>query len=114
MANVINFPTKSVRDWQAIEKGLRKIFKRAAFGKEMTDHLCSVMKGYFKKYDIKFTLNVALPAEASNKTVLEPIQQAADKLSKQIHEIVYQMLVHDILRLHVELYTLKGSKPPAG
>lgn len=112
--NIIEFPTRAVREWIMIEKTIRGVLEEAGASPEMTEEVCARMKDVYEKYNHMFTLALKLPLPEymsfeERSAVDDAIRNAVEGLKMDIHEYTSQVLF-DRLRLEIELYKLRSER----
>jgi hypothetical protein len=112
--NVIEFPTRVVREWIMVEKTIREVLEQAGASPEMTKEVCARMKGVYEKYNRMLTLALKLPlpeylSMEQRRAIDDAIRNAVEDFKKQIHEYSSQVLL-DRLCLEIELYKLRSEK----
>lgn len=61
MENIINFPTKSVRDWLIVERELKQQLSGFGFPTSANNRLVQVMKDFFEILDPDFNFSIQAP-----------------------------------------------------
>lgn len=112
IVEVIQFPTRAVRDSAAIERTLRQILNQCGASPDMIEEVCSRTKDYFEKLNIDFGTSCQLPPlpEGLKAVIQDSINQGLKKLFDQIHEYTSKIL-YDRVCLEIELYTLRHEEP---
>jgi uncharacterized FlaG/YvyC family protein len=108
MVKIIKFPTKPVREWACIEKGLHKTLSDAQADKSMISHICKKMKKHYEKYNVglNFNLNLDLPSSAETKEIEKSVEASVESFGKQIRKLMGEVFT-GLLMLEIELYGLK-------
>ena len=112
-SNVIEFPTRIVRNWIEFERVIRGILERSGATPEMMDEICGRMKESWKKFDIQISLPFQIPAglpEWARRVIDDSYQKLTKSLADQIHGYTSD-LIHDRLLLEIELYNLRHEEP---
>ena len=111
-SNVIEFPTRAVRDWIILERTFRGILERSGAPPEMMEEVCARMKEAIEKFNGQFKFALELPPlpERLKKIIDDALQRATKELADQVHEYTNQ-LIFDRLQLEVELYNLRHEEP---
>lgn len=117
MANIIKFPTQSVRDWALIEGAVREILTEANASRQMVDEICASQRIHWEKYsNIQLTFQAEIPGAMGRGTtemVREVIRQGVENMASQIHNLTNEVLL-DLLKKEIELWTLRRNYPDAG
>ena len=89
-SNVIEFPTRTVRNWVAIENIIQKNLQKAGASPEMTQEVCARMKESWEKFDIQLTFALELPPmpEGLRNIVNNSVQKALEGLKKKSMNIL--------------------------
>jgi len=112
--NIIEFPTRSVREWIKVERTIRETLEQAGASQEMTEEVCGRMKEVYEKYDRVFTFALGLPLPEhlsleQRRAIDNSIRNAVEGLTKEIHEYTNQVLF-DRLCIEIELYKMQSEK----
>ncbi len=109
MGDVIEFPSQTLQEWAGIERTLRKTFNEANASTEMQNEILIKMKEVFQRYNVKFTIPIALPKalhEQQKEAIVSSIEQALDNYQKQLNDLMNHVIL-DRLLLEIELYKLR-------
>ena len=108
MADVIEFPIKTVRDWAIIESGMRTSLTQAGASAEMQNEIIDRMQEFYKKYNINFGISYELPAEyeGQREAIISSINQGLADFAKHLHDMMSRIMF-DRLLLEIELYRLR-------
>jgi hypothetical protein len=105
MVKVLAFPTKSVRDWAAIDKVVRSILDDSTVDEQAKATILGRLKEFFalcnRSFDI--TLELALPASSSSQErdmAAESVRTALRSFEEQLHDFFNELLLE---RLKVEV-----------
>jgi hypothetical protein len=112
-SNVIEFPTRAVREWTVLERSFRDVLARSGASPEMMEEVCGRMKEYWKKSDVKISLPIQIPAglpEWARKAIDDSFQKLTKSLADQLHVYTGDLML-DRLRLEVDLYNLRHEEP---
>jgi len=105
MAKIIAFPTKAVRDWQIIEKALRKVLDGTAADQPAKDTIVERMKPVYELCNRSFSFSVDFPLTGS--VSVQERQAVVDAVERSIqqYELGVQQLIDEILleRLSMEI-----------
>lgn len=117
MTNIIQFPTKSVRDWAVMERAIRKVLTEAGASSEIVDEIGPHMKKHYEKYrNMPLAFKTKLPTGMDpeiSKTVNEAIRQGVEGMSEQIHDLTNHVML-DLLKKEIELSSLRMGHPNSG
>jgi hypothetical protein len=71
MGDIVNFPTKSVRDWLIIERAMNEAFSRDRVSSSVQTRLVERMKSFYKllELDFNFTINAKFPSVISQDQI---------------------------------------------
>ncbi|MGD0764227.1 MAG: hypothetical protein ABR929_13745 [Roseiarcus sp.] len=105
MAEIVNFPTKSVRDWLIVERALNDILSQARVSPAAHARIIDRMKAFYSTLDNDFTfsVNASFPHNITEAQAASLVSQIGEKLvvdlSEQLHAFTYKLFVE---RLNVE------------
>ena len=107
-SNVIEFPTRTVRDWIAVQNIIEKNLQQGGASPEMIQEVCARMKESWERLDIQLRFVLELPSlpEELRNIINNSVQKALEGLAKQIHEYSTQVLF-DRLLLEIQLFKLR-------
>jgi hypothetical protein len=110
-SNVIEFPTRAVRDWIGYEKVIQKNMQKGGASPEMIKEVCARMKEAFPKFAASFEFRFDMPLlpQGLGIAVQDSINKALEKFREEIHEYTNQV-IFDRLRLEIELYNVRHGK----
>lgn len=110
-AEIIEFPTRAVRDWIAVENIIQKNLQQAGASPEMIQDVCAQMKESWEKLDIQLTFALELPPmpEGFRNIINNSVKNALEGFKKQIHEYSTQV-IFDRLLLEIQLYKLRHGE----
>lgn len=82
MSNIIEFPTKSVRDWATIEHALLEELSKNTFSPEVQQRLIDIMKSFYEtlSLDFNFTMTAEFPSSLSNIQVTDICSSIAQRV----------------------------------
>lgn len=97
MDNIIEFPTKSVRNYSEIERGLREVLHRAGATESITNTVLQNMDEFIRL--LSFDFNFSIPVESAsalecqfndfNKAFIEFIRKLlAERLNMEVRRII--------------------------
>ena len=111
-SNVIQFPTRAVREWIILERHFQDILERSGASPEMTEEVCARMKEAAEKFNGEFKFALELPPlpEGLKGIIDDAIQKAAKILADQVHEYSWKIML-DRLQLEIDLYSLSHEEP---
>ena len=112
--NIIEFPTRAVREWIMVERTIREVLEQVGASAEMTEEVCARMKDVYERYNRMFTLALKLPLPEylsldQRRAIDDSIRNAVEGLTKEIHDYSSQVLF-DRLCLEIELFKLRSEK----
>jgi hypothetical protein len=58
MTNIVNFPTKPVRDWVVIERSMRKELSRLGFPENVQERITERMQDFYTLLDVDFNYSI--------------------------------------------------------
>lgn len=107
-SNVIEFPTRAVRDWVVMERTIQEIMQEGGGSTEMIKEVCGRMKETWEKYNTQFGFALELPQlpPVLARAINDSVQKAIKDLVDQIHEYTSKIF-YDRLLLEIELYKLR-------
>ena len=110
-SNVIEFPTRSVRDWIGYERVIQKHMQESGASPEMIKQVCTRMKEAFPKFAASFEFRFDMPRlpQGLGTAVQDSINKALEKFREEIHEYTNQ-IIFDRLCLEIELYNARHGK----
>jgi len=112
MGNVINFPSRSVREWADIERTFRELLKQVPLPIEMQNDLLVRMKEFFHRFNAQFGFSFELPPTFSleqQEVILSAFRNAIKDHEKKLHDFMNELLL-DRWQLEVELYKLRHEE----
>jgi hypothetical protein len=111
-SNVIEFPTRAVRDWIGYEKVIQGDMQKGGASPEMIQEVCARMKEAFQKFAVPFEFRIQMPAlpEDLRLAVEESINKALKQFREEIHEYTHRLIL-DRFQLEVDLYNLRHEEP---
>ncbi len=112
MADIIEFPSQTVQGWAGIERTLRNLFDKANAPIEMQEEILIKMKDVFKRYNVKFSVPIELPAilpDELREAVVLSIDRALADYVKQLHDFTSN-IIYERLLFEIELYKLRYEK----
>ncbi len=88
MDNIINFPTKSVRDWLVIERAMKEALEKSAAPPTAQERIVQRMKAFYDLLDpdLNFSIPVQFPGTISNEETLAISTQVSERASSLISE----------------------------
>ena len=112
--NVINFPTRAVREWVMVEITIRDVLEEAGASSKMIKEICARMKDLYEKYNQRYTFALKLPLSdhvplEQQRAIEDAVRNAVEGLEMDIYEYSSQVLF-DRLCLEIELYKLRSEK----
>lgn len=114
MAEILPFPTKSVRDWRIIQEALNRTLIQAGADDSARTAIIDRMKSFCSKIAREFDFSFDLPLPPLTKEQRDALQdslkQGVERAATQIHEMTSEILLDRVL-LEIQLYHLKN--PPA-
>jgi hypothetical protein len=107
-SNIIEFPTRVVRDWIGYEKVIREKMQEGGASPEMIKEVCERMKEVFPKFATGFEFRFEIPRlpEELAIAIQNSIKKTLTKFREEIHEYTNQLILEH-LRLEIELYNLR-------
>jgi hypothetical protein len=108
MENIINFPTKSVRDWVLIERTMEEEFSRLGIPLLVQIRLIENMKSFYQVLDFEFNFNtqIAFPGTIPIDNVNAICSEVGEKIgalsSKQL-QIFTNKLFFDRLYREIDI-----------
>ena len=117
MTNIIQFPTKPVRDRALMERAIREVLTEAGASSKMVDEICPHMKKHYEKYSnmplaFKTQLPAGMDAELS-KIINEAIRHGVEGMAEQVYDLTNHAML-DLLKKEIELCSLRSGHPNAG
>lgn len=111
-SNVIEFPTRVVRDWIAYEKVFQENMQKGGASPEMIKEVYVRMKEAFPKFAVGFKFSLQMPSlpQELGMLITDSINKALKSFGEQIHEYTNQLII-DRFQLEVELYNLRHGEP---
>lgn len=111
MADVIEFPSKTVRDWAGFESAIREHFARVDTPAEIHDEVISKMHEFFNRYNKGFSVSLEFPPGITfTREQMEAIDssyyRAGGEYQKQMQDMMSQVFL-DLLLLEEELCILR-------
>lgn len=109
MGDLIEFPSKSVRDWAVLERGIRRALVNAGASTEMQSHVVSRMHSFWKEeleqsYVFKFNMRPSLNiSKQSSMEIENSIREAVSNFQEQIQEH-HQKLFIDRTKVEIDLF----------
>lgn len=106
MENVVEFPTKSVRDWLLIERTMAAEFTKLGLSEAIKERLSENMKAFYKvmDHDFRFSFDAELPSTISKDQARAIFSSIGNKtsvvLGEQIHAFTNKLFFD---RLHREI-----------
>ncbi|WP_438863558.1 hypothetical protein [Neptunicella sp.] len=67
MSNIIEFPTKSVRDWISIENTVRSLLNQSNASDKLTEVVVDRMKGALEEHQFEYSLSLNVKEEPVEK-----------------------------------------------
>ena len=113
MVEVIQFPTRAVRDRVAVEKTIREMLDQSGASPGMIEEVCSRMKDFFEVWTAaQLSLSYQLPdlPEELRAAIQNSIEKGLKQLSEQMIDYTNKLLF-DRLKLEIELYNLLHEGP---
>jgi len=104
MENVVDFPTKSVRDWLIIERTLKELLSRTRLPPDIQAGLIEKMKSFYALLDCSFavSLNIEIPdpgGEDKAAAICSKIgEQVGARISEQLQAFTTRLLIERLLR----------------
>ncbi len=108
MAQIIEFPDLTSRQWRDMEPAIEEVLQRAAAPPEMRTEVKTAMKAHVEKISKRFdgSVELRLPGHLDSdqvETAQAAVRRAVSEVASWFHGIINQMLI-DLLRLECELY----------
>lgn len=100
--NLVQFPTKAVRDWATLERSLRPAFLEAGLSEAAEDRLLQVMKEFYEGV-LSADLDLTIPAfsvEHANPETLAAAIKAhfSAALEEQLHAFTNRLFIDRLKR----------------
>lgn len=111
MGDLIQFPTKPLRDWVTVEGKIKDQLVRAGASDEMIAEVIPRMQSYWMKFDVplSFSFNLETPERGSDILMMDienSVRKAATDFIKKIQKHNFDLLI-DRLVLEIDLYKAK-------
>ena len=89
--NIVNFPTRSVREWLIIERALNEELAKLGVPPAVHSRVLERMKAFFQVMDVSFnfTSNIAIPGAVSQDQIAAICSGAQEHLGAQISEQIH-------------------------
>lgn len=114
MADILRFPTKSVRDWRIIEEALNRTLIQAGADDSTRAAIIDRMKSFCskiaKEFDFSFDLSLPSLTREQRDALQDSLERGVQRAASQIHEMTSEILL-DRLLLEIRLHQLEN--PPA-
>lgn len=113
MTQVLQFPTKAVRDWQMIEGAIADILAKADASAHMVDHVNAKMKEHVLRLNREFSVNIdfaftsstpAVNCEAIVAAVKDGFTKFESAVQSQMNEVIFEFL-----KLEIRLYIAQNG-----
>jgi hypothetical protein len=104
MADILHFPTKTVRDAVAIEATIREILGRTPADSTAVDAIASRMREFVTKFGRSFSVTVA-------DTTPQGIQAGLSRLESELHALMNEIIL-ERTSLEIERHYLLESRNP--
>jgi hypothetical protein len=108
MENVVEFPTKTVRDWALIERDMRASFASAGFSREVQNRLVDVMKSFWQLLNFPFNFSIPdlvieIPVPVPSKDQITVIssaiaQKVGELSSEQLQDFTAKLMAERVSR----------------
>lgn len=102
MSNIIEFPTKSVQDWNTIEKTLRDILNKSDASSDFTKVILERMELAYKEHEFDYQMSFNLPPEYVEQ-VNEQLTAYTKALQKRTTDLLFSRL-----KIEIELAKSQG------
>ena len=112
MANLIEFPSRTVQGWAKIERTIRSLLVKANASTEMQEEVVSNMKEVFHHYNVKFSVPLELPDILSadqSEVIALYVRRAFADYERQLHDLMNNIML-ERLQIEIELYRLRYEK----
>jgi hypothetical protein len=109
MSEIIEFPSKEIRDWLTFEKSVRAALQEGGAKPAVIDVVLQRMKEPFRRYNRNFSFTLELPQtdSASEVDYAEIIRGALKPLEDQLHELMAEV-IGDRMVLETRIAYLEG------
>jgi vacuolar-type H+-ATPase catalytic subunit A/Vma1 len=108
MGEIINFPSKSVRDWATIERAMNETLSSQSVSSAFHARLVERMKSFYEtmQIDFNFTIDAAFPSTISRDQVTAICSEIGEKIgvasTEKLQAFTYK-LFFDRLAVEVDL-----------
>lgn len=108
MDNVLNFPTKLVRDKTVIGKTIKELLSQTPIDQETTNKITERLLEIFEKYQCKFLLPLSIPfpvsiSDKEKNEMLRSIEQGLATFEKSLHDHM-NVLILERFDVEIKLY----------
>lgn len=88
MAEIVNFPTKAVRDWAVIEREMRSALSQTDFSQQAQARITERMKSFYETLDpnLTFSVRAEFPRFISTEGVSALCADISEKIGATISE----------------------------
>ena len=111
MTDVIEFPSKQIRDWRWIEEFLRSVCQEGSVPQNMEDEVCDGVKRWYLQFSWDMDVEFSIPAPASTtQAERDALRQAVEKSVLRLRDKVSSFcreIVRDRVHTEVDLWRLR-------
>ncbi len=108
MDNVIQFPSKMVRDRAAMEEYLKDIFAKSPMDSKSQEEMIKRLLAVSKKFYREFSCNISFPVSSSvTDSEIEDIKSAIDAGLQDFHKVLnghFQFMIREMWTYEFRLY----------
>ena len=114
MGEVVQFPTRSLREWLAIQRTLREELEKLGVVADCVVEVLATMERVFERYSRDLSFSYQLPGGLTRVQVAEvqkALEEGVAEHTGKLHELMSEIFV-ERAALEVELWGLRHGQEP--
>lgn len=108
MTDVIEFPSRAVRNWERFRPSIEDVLAQSGMPREGIEAVSGRMREAWLSYDQDYSISMSLPipgdvSATHRQDILEAVREGFTEFERKVQGVMNRVLL-DRLKLEIELY----------